>query len=164
MTDRSNLHLTGSAGWCQFRRIIAPFSSPSSAFLLYPSAFLRTYIVRHSSPMSFLMRRVHCLFSIFAYNIFANFSEITDFFQTCVFPGLDENEENHWKAFLLFEKNIVSYCHCYFSMCFNNRKKNTRIAERDLQYPEPSTEGPGISCQCHPTCAFLIRVALPVRT
>lgn len=45
VTDRSNLHLTGSAGWCQFRRIIALLSSFPffSSFSLQP--FSETYIV-----------------------------------------------------------------------------------------------------------------------
>lgn len=134
MTDRSNLHLTGSAGWCQFRRIIAPFSSPSSAFLLHPPAFLRTYIARHTrspTPFSYATRAPLALY----FRVQPNFSEMTlFFFQTRIFPQLDENTKKLWHFY--FSKKYISL----FFGTFHNRKK--KIAESlEENYPRIEYRG-----------------------
>lgn len=135
MTDRSNLHLTGSAGWCQFRRIIAPFSSSFSVFLLYtlqPSSrriSSVTVFQHHSLTLCSL-----CLFSIFAYNWI--FLEITNFLK-CV-SSLNAiiwkwRKIYFWKVFSTLEKisNRITVIFCV-SHSRKKKYKNIRIIGRGL--------------------------------
>lgn len=144
MTDRSNLHLTGSAGWCQFRRIIAPFSSPFSS-----SSSSRLPSLPFSLPLDVYRpsRFSNAVLSRDASSACSLFSRITEFLrnqrflQICIFSWVRRKwGESFWKALLLFEK--ISYRIAIASFRFSqSREKKYQNRWKGITIPRAEYRG-----------------------